>query len=202
MRMLVGVVAAGVLLAGCSGSGGASPSPSVTPATAATTSRAATPSPTRTGPLTTGPGVRPGEEPPVEFPAMRADDSAGALAAAFYFMRALDWSLATGDTSLISQVSDRSCVACRKHIRDVRSLFDSGGYVRGGRIRVESAKLVTGRFSVKSDLVVKVRVTQAPIILVRRTGSSSTPAPHAVTSDSLLFLTWRSRWIVIEQGDS
>src|SRR5690348_14210274 len=109
MRTTIAAVLSALLLAaGCSG-GGASAPPTAVP-TAPPKSGAATggrsspsPSPVRTGPLMTGPGVLPGEKPPVEHDLARLHSQAGGYAFATYFVRALSWSIATNDAYLIRQ---------------------------------------------------------------------------------------------------
>src|SRR5881628_647561 len=105
------------MLAACT-SGDADPTPSTGSIGSVTTPNS--PTPTQTGPLTTGPNVRPGEKPP-EYPALaRRHDGQGALAFAYYFYEAYDWGYATNDPYLVEQISDPHCAGCRKYVKSLR----------------------------------------------------------------------------------
>ncbi len=83
-------------LAGCTSGGGENLRSALPTGTQAPVSASPTLTPSRTGPMTTGPNVDPGEIPPAIDPiAKRAHASAGALAFAVFYIRALDWSQAT-----------------------------------------------------------------------------------------------------------
>ena len=51
----------------------------------------------------------------------------GALAFAGYFIKALDWSIATTDTTSLDSVSDPECKACHSYITE----FSSSGLKDG-----------------------------------------------------------------------
>jgi hypothetical protein len=161
----------------------------------------ASPTPTRTGPLATGPGVRPGEKPPTLPQAAKQRTPAGALAFAAYYFKALDWSIATTDAYLLRNISSPSCPACRRAITGLTSLRAEHGNVSGGRIRISSAKVVTGTFKVRSDYVVEVFVDEDPVVLIRASAPPTTTAPRATNDPSLVFVSWAdSGWKIIEVG--
>ena len=66
--------------------------------------------------------MRAGETPPVLDKFAKQHNSAGALAFATYFIKALDWSLATTDPYLIKQISAPSCQACKAYISNIGAL--------------------------------------------------------------------------------
>lgn len=193
-----------VLLAGCTGHGdrAVSPTPSLPPTgTSSPPSPSPSPSPSQTGPLSTGPGVRPGEKPPVLSEDAKQHTPAGALLFAGYYFRALDWSTATTDPYLVEDISSTSCQACARVIRGLSELRAEGGHVRGGRINIVAAKLVTGTFKVKSDVVAEVAVNEDSVVLIRPSLAPSTSATAVTRDVSLVFVSWLSgRWRVIEVG--
>jgi hypothetical protein len=202
-RLAVIVAVLAVLGTGCGGGGPAhkSSDPPPTPSSSTPSSSSpATTSPTPTGPLTTGPGVLPGEKPPVLSAEAKKHTPTGALAFAVYYFKAFDWSVATNDPYLVSQVSAARCAACKRVIHGLAPLRSEGARLRGGRIRLESAKVVTGHFRFKSDLVVQVSLSQEAEVITRPPAPPSTAAP-ATTDVSLVFVTWvRSGWQVEEVG--
>lgn len=184
-----------VLLAGCGGESGSVQPP------AASTSASATPAPSPTGPLTTGPGVLPGEKPPVMPPEAREHTPEGALAFASYFMKALDWSAATNDTYLVQQISDQSCSACQRDIAAAKALLMEGARELGGRTRTLEAKIVQGTFTIQSDQVVEVVTQDEPVVIARPGAAPSTAVPALARDTSLVFVTWmRDGWRIVGQG--
>ena len=150
--------------------------------------------------MTTGPGVLPGEKPPVLSADAKQHTPAGALAFATYYIRALDWSFATNDAYLLKQITSSSCSACRRYITALDGLSD-GERLTGSRITVVSNRLVTGRFNVKSDLVVEFVLNDQAAVLVKPSSPPSTVAPAATHDKSLVFLSWvASSWRIVEEG--
>jgi hypothetical protein len=201
IRFAAIVAVLAVFGAACGGGGGHSAKSSDGAPTSSGPSVTATGTPSPTGPLTTGPGVLPGEKPPVMSADAKQHTPAGALAFATYFVRALDWSVATNDTYLVQQVAASSCTACERDITAVAKLRKEGAHETSGRTAVISSKLVTGTFNVNSDLVVEIVTRDEPIVIVRPSAAPSTAAaanPHDV---SLVFVSWSDgRWLVVEEG--
>ena len=150
------------LTTACTSGDGADPS--TIPAPSSTTTTPASPSPSRTGPLTTGPNVAPGEKPPVMSTVARQHTAAGALSFAQYYYRAFDWGYATNDPYLVQQISDQNCRACNRYITTLQALARAGGHVQNGRIRVKSARLTTGQFTVNSDYVADVMTDEEAVV--------------------------------------
>lgn len=199
----MGALAAVVGLAtGCGGSSDPRPSPSPTPVSSASwPSRPASPSVSapRTGPLTTGPNVQPGEKPPV-LPAEALQHTAsGARIFGVYFVKALDWSIATTDPYLLRPIASPSCKACSRYVTDLASLQAEGGYIRGGRIRLRSYLLSSNRNDPTAEYKLAVRLTQEPDVVVRPSVSPSTDNAQPISYESNIFLAWdRSAWRVVE----
>jgi hypothetical protein len=161
------------------------------------------PSTARTGPRTTGPNVRPGEKPPVLDPLGKERSSDGALVFADYFIRTLDWSLATTDPYFIQQLSLPTCQACAQYCDRLARLRKSGGYVRGGRITVNSTSIADGTGAFKSDYIVQALLTQDADTVVTRTAPPSTESTRAATSGLRLYISWlRDHWTISEIGGS
>jgi hypothetical protein len=200
IRFAAIVAVLAVFGAACGGGGGHSAKSSDGASTASGSSVTATGTPSPTGPLTTGPGVLPGEKPPVMSADAKQHTPAGALAFAAYYFRAFDWSIATNDPYLVTQISAPTCTACQRVIRGLSPLRSEGASLKGGRIHLETAKVVTGEFRFKSDYVVEVSLTQAPEVITRKSSVPSTAAP-ATRDRSLVFVTWIGNgWRIEEVG--
>ncbi len=198
MRFLVGVVTAALLLAGCTSGGGASPSASTTPSAPISVSTSPGPSPSRTGPLTTGPGVRPGEKPPLLYPEATKRDSAGALAFAAYYVRAMDWSIATSDPFLLERTSAARCDACQRLIHHIRALASEGGHLTGGRIRIVAGGVTSSHTLVPAEQVVRMQTEQGPLSIVRADASPSPETTRTQSVISYIYLAWSDRgWQVV-----
>jgi hypothetical protein len=166
-------------------------------------STSATVTPTPTGPKTTGAGVRPGERPPVLDAIAKEHSSTGALEFAVYYVKALDWSLATTDPYLLKQVSAASCKTCEGYIEALSELAAQGGMVQGGRIRLRSWRLLDGAGDVTADYIVDVTYTQAPLTRVFPTASPSKDSTAPTTYHSHLFVSWTgTSWRMIEEESS
>jgi hypothetical protein len=200
IRFAAIVAVLAVFGAACGGGGGHSAKSSDGASTASGSSVTATGTPSPTGPLTTGPGVLPGEKPPVMSADAKQHTPAGALAFAAYYFKSLDWSFATNDTFLLKQITSSRCSACRRYITALDGLSD-GERLTGSRITIVSDRLVTGRFNVKSDEVVEFVVNDQAAILLKPSSPPSTVAPAATHDKSLVFVSWLAgTWKVVEEG--
>jgi hypothetical protein len=176
------------------------PAPSATPSTHATSvsmSSHSEATPSRTGPLTTGPNVRPGEKPP-EYPALAREHTAnGALAFAGYYYAAFDWGYATNDPYLVNEISTPRCVGCQKYINGLRNVRAAGGVLRGGRIDVVDRSLAHGDFNYRSDFVGRFVINEEAIVIERSNGRRKFAAPGYTNYIQYVFVSWRrSRWWV------
>jgi hypothetical protein len=194
IRLAAIVLIAG-LLAACT-SGDAQPTPSTSSIGSVSTDQTS-PSPSQTGPLTTGPNVRPGEKPP-EFPALARHAVTGAILFARYYVLALDWSIATTDSYLVRAISLPSCKACARVVAFIARLRRDHEVLHGGRLVPERAEEAQGVFNFKADVVVRIRAVESA---ETRAGPSGTPTPVAgrSTTTSLIFLDWTAAgWRVAE----
>jgi hypothetical protein len=183
-----------ILGAACTGSDEPAPTPPVSTSTASA-------SPTPTGPLTTGPGVRPGEKPPALPEIAKQHTPAGALLFAEYFIRALDWSAATNDAYLLVEVSAPSCEACQRDISAAMTLRAEGAIEQGGRIKILGAQLVTGTFNIQSDYVVEVTTMNEAVVIVKPSSAPSTAALPVAKDRSLVFVSWTADgWKIAGEG--
>jgi len=199
-RILTFVLIVG-LLAGCT-SDSSSPQPSPTPSTHPETSLTSSePPPTlgRTGPLTTGPNVRPGEQPP-EYPDLARHHTAqGALAFAAYYYEAFDWGYATNDPYLVRQISSPHCVGCQKYINGLLEVQASRSVLRGGRVHIVQHRLADGHFNYRSDYVARFVVDEEAIVIDRLDGRRKLAAPAFANYIQYVFVSWkRSHWLVTE----
>jgi hypothetical protein len=200
--LIVIAVIAG-LLAACTSSGAEHPSPSPTPTPSQTSSasRPATtsPAPSRTGPLTTGPGVRPGEKPPV-LPAEAQEHTAiGAELFAAYYLRAVNWSIETNDGYLIRGISSASCQTCTRLVEGFASLAASSRHQNGGTSTLQSISIVAGDFTVKADRVVQLTFSESAAKVMTKAGLVVQRIPARAATVSNVFVSWiRGSWKVVE----
>jgi hypothetical protein len=131
--------------------------------------------------------------------AAKEHSPAGALVFAGYYFKAFDWGVATTDPYLVQRISAPSCTACARYSNGLRTLRRQGGFVRGGRVSVDSARTVTGTFRMKSDYVVEVTCHEEAVVLVHPSSAPST-AQGAVKNDvSLVFVSWADyEWRIVE----
>lgn len=194
----IGLIAG--LLAACT-SGDAQPTSSPTPTTGVRPVTTYTESPTssRTGPLTTGPNIRPGETPP-EYPALaRQHTPNGALAFAGYYFKAFDWGYATNDPYLVEQISGPHCRACARYVRGLRGLANRNAILRGGRVTFDAASVFHGVLDIRADFAVDVAIDEQPIVLDEPGAPIRTLAPAVKDFHSLVFVAWRDgNWRVVE----
>lgn len=199
---LLTVVAGGALaalLAGCT-SGGGSDDDSFTPGPPLSSSSTPTktPTPTRSGPLTTGPGVQPGEKPPTLSPAAKVHNAQGAIEFAEFYIKALDWSYATTDPYLLRMVSSPSCQRCKAVIDGLARLQAQGGHIRGDRIVFDSDDLCDCTDAqVKADYIVKVVSTQDAGAIVHANGSVAN-AHGQERATTYVYTSWTGKgWTIV-----
>jgi hypothetical protein len=151
------------------------------------------------GPLLAGPGVRPGEKPPVLESYERAHTASAASFVGGYFFQAYDWSVATNDTYLLDQISLKTCHTCQSVIAAIRGFQAKHDIVRGGRITVDSTRLITGQtYAIHADYVVMVHTRQSASTATTVSGDRKSIGSAAV-EDSLVFISWLADgWKVVE----
>ncbi len=188
-----GLVACTTTASGAHDPRSSAPSSTVRPSTSDT----ATPTPT--GPKTTGAGVRPGERPPVLDAIAKEHNALGAHEFAVYYIRSLDWSTATGDPYLLKPISAPGCTSCDLDIDNLTKLEADGGYLKSGRLKIDSVETLDGVGDVKADFVIKFDLTQEPVVVVRPT-ATTTQVPKSKEFISYLYVSWlHGRWLVVER---
>jgi len=111
----------------------------------------------------------------------------------------LDWSTATTDPYLLQSISAPSCKSCKSSIDVLSRLRAEGGYVQGGRYRIDTVESLSGKGDVKADYVIKFEITQAPVVVVRPT-ATNTAAAKAQKVVSYVYVSWvADHWLIIER---
>lgn len=188
--LAIGLIAG--LLAACTSSH-ADPKPSATPTgpTHSKSSTAASASPSRTGPLTTGPNVRPGEKPPV-YPALAKQHTAnGALAFAIYFLKVFDWGYATNDASALNGLVLPDCSGCGQYKMTLAAVHARAQTLIGGRLTQRSATFDHARFHFDADFVIDIAVDEQAIVLRGPGVAPKTVAAALRSHHTLVFLRWK-----------
>jgi hypothetical protein len=198
-RLLCWVAIITVPVAGCgkSGTPTAHSSPSVQASPSIRPTGSPSPSPSRTGPLTTGAGVLPGEKPPVEPDLARQHTAIGAYQFAAYFIRALSWSIATLDPYLLETVSAPSCAACRRYVDGIAALRSKGEQQRGGRPVIKSAVIDTGKLNTSATYAIEFGLHESAAQILPTVRVTRPPTDF----QSIVFVSWAgSEWRVVEQS--
>jgi hypothetical protein len=152
-----------------------------------------------TTPATSGPNVRPGERPPTMPAAAKQHTQEGALAFAGYFIRALDWSIATTDPTSLDAVSAPECQACRAYITELNRLQAEGGRIQGGRMTLRSASADFRPRDRPSEYQVAVKYVQDPDYVIRRSSLPSPDGTASKTYSSFVLLRWiTTKWQTVE----
>jgi len=199
---VTGLLAVVTFVAAACGGSAAEPTSTSSLASVPVSWATATPAVSPTSPATSGPNLRPGERPPAMPAAAKQHTQEGALAFAGYFIRALDWSIATTDPSLLVPISSPSCAACNSYISRLNSLRRARGYLQGGRLKLISEKIATGSFSIRSDYVIVTRTYQEAVLLISPRVKPS-HISDAIQDESRVYVVWaRNGWIAVEQGGS
>ena len=197
---VTGLLAVVTLVAAACGGGAAEPPSTSSLASVPVSSATTTPAVSPTSPATSGPNVRPGERPPAMPAAAKQHTQEGALAFAGYFIRALDWSIATTDPSSLVPISSPSCAACSSYISRLNSLRRAHGYLQGGRLKLISENIATGPFSIRSDYVIVTRTYQEAVLLISPRVKPS-HISDAIQDESRVYVVWtHNGWIAVEQG--
>jgi hypothetical protein len=200
IRLAAIVLIAG-LLAACT-SGDAQPTPSTSSIGTVSTAQTS-PSPTQTGPLTTGPNVRPGEKPPELAPIGREHNDAGATVVGAYYFKALDWTIATNDDWLLAHLALPSCEACARVHAGLLALRAKGETELGGRILVRAAVVDRASYKIKYDVAVRVTYDEEAVRLRLVGGSTRRTQPAVHGETDVVFLRWRGdRWRIAEVAES
>jgi Family of unknown function (DUF6318) len=200
VRWLIGILTLCLVTVGCTSGGSGQASSSTRPTTSAAASPSASATPTRSGPLTTGPGVKPGEVPPTLSSAALKSDVVGAENFATFYFAALDWSLATTDAYLLKQASSPDCAPCQEYISAITDLEAEGGHLEGARVGVKGYSLTTGNLA-EADFVIKVNLSQTAGTSVLPNQSPSPAASSNPNSSDYLYLKWNgTAWWVVEIG--
>jgi hypothetical protein len=163
-----------------------------------TTSHSATPTAPRTGPLTTGPNVRPGEKPPELPAAAKSHEEFSAARFAEYFFRAFDWSIATNDPTLLKHYSATTCKWCSHTIRDLDTLNTEHKVLLGGRVTIVQSGVILDDHRVKSERVALVEMKQGAETVVSSDGTRKSVA-QASHPTGIVYMSWQeNHWVVLE----
>ncbi len=169
-------------LTGCTGT---DPAPEWTP----------TPATPITQPTPT-PSADPATIKPERPTAMNTIDSAGAEAAARYFLALYPYAYATGDLSEWQALSHPDCVFCGSVVTNVEALKAAGHHNRGSEISVLSVsvqELAPGR-----RYGAELTVTEGPSAEVDESGAIVGEHPESRKVSMVLALAYEDGWSVLE----
>ncbi len=176
----------GAAVAGCSSRPGPTPTPTPTVTEEPTPSSTPTPTPTPDA------SVKP-ERPE----AMDVADSAGAEAAAVYFLQLFPYVAATGDLADWRALSHPECIYCASVATGVEEIFAAGNHSVGGLVSISSvvsAEIDPGRW-----WSVDVELVESPSVTVDGAGNVVEEFPDTKTYRMTLAVVYETEhWVVRE----
>lgn len=195
------VVAASLLLAGCSGGAPADPGTS-SPTAAASTSPSATPTPTPTPSAVYKPADASGPAQNVPVPVLpevaKTETKEGAEAFTKYWFSVLSYACETGDTVALSKLSKAECIFCQGLVDDIEAAWAEGKWISGGQIDIPVA---TAKPSTNGSMQVILQVLQKELVIRNQDGSpyqDKTPATNAGSVAMVKFS--EAGWVVDDLG--
>ncbi|KRE90703.1 DUF6318 family protein [Arthrobacter sp. Soil764] len=195
------VVAASLLLAGCSGGAPADPGTS-SPTAAASTSPSATPTPTPTPSAVYKPADASGPAQNVPVPVLpdvaKTETKEGAEAFTKYWFSVLSYAYETGDTVALSKLSKAECIFCQGLVDDIEAAWAEGKWISGGQIDIPVA---TAKPSTSGSMQVILQVLQKELVIRNQDGSpyqDKTPATNAGSVAMVKFS--EAGWVVDDLG--
>ncbi|MEI5673056.1 MULTISPECIES: DUF6318 family protein [unclassified Nocardioides] len=184
-RLLPAALAVGlVLLAGCSGDD--DPEPKISPTDSSSVASTPTPSPTPSGPV----------EPTLPAEA-EGEDAAAAEAFVRFYWEMVNYAEATGEVEGLAALALQTCVACEGGSADIKRIYEAGGSVSGGEIKVrgtKSAPFESGPsrgFAVTVDVTIAPQVVKVPGEKVQRYSGGPNQFRFIVQRDSGVWLVGR-----------
>jgi hypothetical protein len=120
-RLAAGLIAAGLVLAGCGGSA----EPKQLPAPSKSSSPSASPSDV--------------PAPPVLPEAAKAKTKDSAIAFARHYVSLINYAQSTGRVDALKAVEDPGCRSCARADAYLADLYQRGGAIRGGEFRIQGA---------------------------------------------------------------
>jgi len=71
----------------------------------------------------------------------KEDSKEGAAAFVDHWIQVLNYSMATGDVRELSRLSTDNCSGCQKYVESIRSMYERGGYLKGGMWDIENVRV-------------------------------------------------------------
>ena len=184
--MAVGFVVGLGAVAGCSGDPGPTPVPSVT--------EEVTPSPTPTPTPTPTPDASVKPERPE---AMNTADSAGAEAAAVYFLQLFPYIFATGDLEDYRALSHPECIYCTNVIAGVQEIIAAGQHSVGGLEQISD--VVVSEPEAGRWWLVQLTLVEQPSTTLDATGEVVEEFPDVKTYRTDIAVIWEAdHWSIRE----
>jgi hypothetical protein len=84
-------------------------------------------------------------------------------------------------------------------VNGIDEVVRSGGTLTGGRIRIRSAGVISGKPQIRADYAVDVAVDEEPLMITRPGERPQTLATAVSDEHSVVFVRWQSgSWRVVE----
>ncbi len=150
---------------------------------------------------TTGQNVYPGEKPPILTSAGETHDAHGAELFAGYWETAVDWAMATLDSTLARSLYSPECATCESYFAPIDAAKSAGEEFIGGRISVTDVQPAINDGRRGATQAVALTLTQTALEVRAADGNvlESDPAVSSILYG--VWLAWSSRgWTVVDWG--
>ena len=189
----MGVVVVGSLfLAGCQGTEANNSPPA--------SGGAAGPSASSTAGTATSPGPAADLQPPEKPPGVDAESQEGLEAFTRYWFGLLSYGYESNDWAPLQTVTDRGCDTCTNVIGEVRKHYESGGWITGGRVTVNSIS-TTGEPGAQGPISSYVELEQTELKYLDKSGREAAASDALPPTRSITVAVHKNnRWVMLDFG--
>ncbi|TDK27719.1 hypothetical protein E2F48_00845 [Arthrobacter crusticola] len=192
MQRMGTVVVAALLLAGCQGSEAGNSPPA--------SGEAARPSVSSTSGTAPSPGPPADLQPPEKPLGADAETQEGLEAFTRYWFELLSYGYESNDWTPLQAVTDRGCDTCTNVIGEVRKHYESGGWITGGRITVNSIS-TTGNPGARGHISSNVELEQAELKYLDQSGREAAVSDALPPTRSVIIAVHKNnRWVMLDFG--
>lgn len=174
--LIAGLIAGGLVLAGCGGSPEPKPLPAPTKSSSPSTSASSTPA------------------PPVMPEAAKASSDAAVEAFARHYVDVINFATSTGVLTDLNALAADRCTSCQRLSKRLEEIYTDGGSIQSDGWRVTGAEVLANQPLQRK--YVDLAILQSPQILIESTGTKPKKFPGGKQALTMLIARQGSGWIV------
>ncbi len=192
MQRMGVVVVGSLLLAGCQGSEAGNAPP--------VSGEAAGPSAASTSGPAPSSGPAADLQPPEKPPGVDPESQEGLEAFTRYWFELLSYGYESNDWAPLQTVTDRGCDTCTNVIGEVRKHYETGGWITGGRITVNSIS-TTGKPGAPGSISSDVELEQTELRYLDQSGREAAVSDALPPTRSITIAVHKNnRWVMLDFG--